>query len=229
MNAPQEYYDLEERYSKERDIEEKERILKRMLVVLPKHKGTDREFASLKRRLSLLRKEAGRKHQVHKTASIRKKWPRMCLLGYETAAVTKMFNLTRLGAALYGMVKVDGIPVQLVVINKADKNRELIEQSEIVVTKSRNPNIEVVQMEATKPDLSAARRIAGIIGVYTEDSEDLMAMKKGDSVYDLARKLHVDVQKNSYAVVYGSAVKFQGQRVGLNYRLADGDRVFIKI
>ena len=44
MNAPQEYYELEERYSKEKDLEEKERILKRMMVILPKHKGTDREF-----------------------------------------------------------------------------------------------------------------------------------------------------------------------------------------
>ena len=50
LNAPSEYYELEERYSKEKNVEEKERILKRMLIVLPKHKGTDREFLSEKRR-----------------------------------------------------------------------------------------------------------------------------------------------------------------------------------
>ncbi len=229
INAPPEYFELEERYSKEKDIEEKERILKRMLVVLPKHKGTDREFASLKRRLSLLRKEASKKHQIHKTVSIRKRWPRICLLGYDNEQILRRFNLTRLGKVLYGMVKVDSIPVQLVAIAKSEKNREVLDQSEIVISKTRDNLVDRPQIEASVPDLSAARRIAGIIGVYTEDSDDLIAMKKGETVGDLAKRLHIDTQKNSYAVVYGTSVKFQGQRVGLNYKLADGDRVFIKL
>ena len=117
MNAPQEYYELEERYSKERDLEEKERILKRMMVILPKHKGTDREFGSLKRRLSLLRKEASHKPVVHKTAAIRKRWPRVSLVGYNFDTILKMFKLTRIENILYGIVKINNIQIQMIVIH----------------------------------------------------------------------------------------------------------------
>ena len=229
INAPQEYYNLEEAYSKEKDPEEKERILKKMLVVLPKHKGSDREFASLKRRLSLLRKASRKVSQKHKSISIRKQWPRICLIGYDPKDVLSMFKLTQLGSIYYGIVKSYEVPVQLISMDKPEKNRDLIEQADAILSRYRIdlPNKKVVVSD--EPNLAQAIKLCGAIGIFTEKSDDVLAMKEGDTVFTLAKRLHMEVGKNAYALVYGKNVKFQGQRVSMNYRLNDGDRVFIKI
>ena len=228
MNAPQEYYELEERYSKEKDLGEKENILKRMMVILPKHKGTDREFGSLKRRLSLLRKEASRKPLVHKTAAIRKRWPRVSLVGYNPESVLKMFKLTRIENILYGMVKVNNIQVQMIALQDPDKNKDLLLQSEIILSKTNIDRYCSFQLAGESINLEKAVRDFGVIAVYTEKSRDAVAMKRGEAINDLIRKLHLKIEKNSYAVVFGRSAKFQGQRVALSHKLDDMDRVFIK-
>ncbi|MBC7080953.1 MAG: 50S ribosome-binding GTPase [Thermoplasmatales archaeon] len=54
--------------------------------------------------------------------------------------------------------------------------------------------------------------------------EKPMVMKKGATVRDVCEKLHRDFVKNfQYAIVRGKSVSFNGQRVGLNHELADGD------
>ncbi len=54
--------------------------------------------------------------------------------------------------------------------------------------------------------------------------EKPMVMKKGATVRDVCNKLHRDFVKNfQYAIVSGKSVSFNGQRVGLNHKLADGD------
>ena len=229
INAPQEYYELEMRYSKEKDPEEKERILKEMMIVLPKHKGTDREFASLKRRMSLLRKEASRRPQIHKTASIRKRWPRICIVGYDAGKILKMFKLTRVGAMYHGITFVNKMPIQVVMVPNYEKFKEAVNQSEIIFSKERLPVSDLLQINTGDINIESALKTDGIIGVFTENSDESVPMPANSTVKDLARRLHIEVKKNTYAVVYGRNVKFQGQRVSLNYRLENGDRVFIKL
>jgi ribosome-interacting GTPase 1 len=228
INAPQEYYDLEDRYSKEKNIDEKQSILKEMMRVLPKHKGSDKEFASLKRRMSLLKKEGGRHPQVHKTLSIRKRWPRICLAMYDPQEILKKFNLTKISSVYYGMVRVNAVQVQIVCLSNVEKYKDLVSQSDIIISREKLPDMGKMQFTEDVPDLEYAVKAYGVIGVYTENSKEAIAMKIGESVSDLAEKLHIETGKNSYAVVYGSSVKFQGQRVGLSYKLNDKDRVFIK-
>jgi ribosome-interacting GTPase 1 len=228
MNAPQEYYELEERYSKEKDIEEKEKILKRMMVILPKHKGTDREFGSLKRRLSLLKKEASRKPLIHKTTAIRKRWPRVSLVGYSNETILKLFNLTRIDNLLYGIVKINNVQVQMISIKDPEKNKDLLLQSEIIISKEKIDRYCKFQVISDNIDVEKALEDFGVIGVYTENSRDAVAMERGETVKDLVKKLHLKIEKNTYAVIFGKSAKFQGQRVALSHRLEDGDRIFIK-
>ncbi len=228
MNAPQEYYELEERYSKEKDLEEKERILKKMMIILPKHKGTDREFGSLKRRLSLLRKEASRRPVVHKTTAIRKRWPRVSLVGYNLEGVLKVFNLTKVENIRYGIVRVNDVQVQLIALQDPDKNKDLLLQSDIIISKNKIDKYCNFQVVSDRIDLDRTVRDFGVIGVYTENSRDAVAMRRGENVSDLIKKLHLKTEKNTYAVIFGKSAKFQGQRVALSHKLEDGDRVFIK-
>ena len=54
-NLPPEYFDVEERYREARSPEEKVACIEEMLSIIPKHKGTDRLRADLRRKLSKLK------------------------------------------------------------------------------------------------------------------------------------------------------------------------------
>ncbi len=55
-----------------------------------------------------------------------------------------------------------------------------------------------------------------------------MVLRKGSTVEDVCRKIHRDMAENfRYARVWGKSVRFDGQRVGIDHRLEDGDVVTI--
>jgi small GTP-binding protein len=63
------------------------------------------------------------------------------------------------------------------------------------------------------------------------DYEEPLIIKKGSTVKDVAIKLHRDFVRNfRHAKVWGTSVKFKGQKVGLDHVLNDGDilRIIIK-
>lgn len=57
-NLPPQYFEVEKRYREARSVSEKLRYLEEMLAIMPKHKGTDKLRADLRRRISQL-KEMG--------------------------------------------------------------------------------------------------------------------------------------------------------------------------
>lgn len=63
-NLTPQYYDAEEAFKKAVTVEEKIAALEEMLAVIPKHKGTEKLQADLKRRLSKLREEGQRKSKT---------------------------------------------------------------------------------------------------------------------------------------------------------------------
>jgi len=58
-NLPPEYFEAEKRFKQAGTPSEKIVALEDLLSTIPKHKGTDKLRADLRRRLSQLRKEAG--------------------------------------------------------------------------------------------------------------------------------------------------------------------------
>ncbi len=58
--------------------------------------------------------------------------------------------------------------------------------------------------------------------------DEPMVLRRGARIEDVCRKLHRDFVENfRYAKVWGKSVKFNGQRVGLDHVLEDGDIVTI--
>jgi len=74
-----------------------------------------------------------------------------------------------------------------------------------------------------------------IIRIYTKQpngdiAEKPLILKKGSTVYDVARSIHRDfVEKFLYAKIWGPSAKYPGERVGLNHVVEDGDIVEIRI
>ncbi|MCD6404137.1 MAG: TGS domain-containing protein [Nanoarchaeota archaeon] len=65
-NLPGEYFSAEEEYHKAKSPEEKIRALKKMLSLIPKHKGTEKLVAQIRRKISLLKEEGKRKKRGRK-------------------------------------------------------------------------------------------------------------------------------------------------------------------
>jgi len=62
------------------------------------------------------------------------------------------------------------------------------------------------------------------------DMKEPMIMRNGDSVADLCDRIHRDFRERfRYATIWGSSAKHDGQRVGLDHMLRDGDIVTIVI
>lgn len=60
-NLPPEYFDAEKRYKEAQSPEEKANALEALIATVPKHKGTDKLRADLRRRLSKLKEDAVKK------------------------------------------------------------------------------------------------------------------------------------------------------------------------
>lgn len=66
-NLPPEYFEVDKRFRQAQDPAEKVALLEELIATVPKHKGTDKLRADLRRQLSKLREEAQarKKHGVH--------------------------------------------------------------------------------------------------------------------------------------------------------------------
>ena len=65
---PPQYFEAEKRYRLAREPEEKIEALQNMLAIMPKHKGTDKLHAELRRKIAKLSQEAERKHATARRA-----------------------------------------------------------------------------------------------------------------------------------------------------------------
>ena len=68
-NLPPEYFDVEKRYRTARTPAEKLAFIEEMLTIIPKHKGTDKLRADLRRRVSKLKSAAETKKSIAKHES----------------------------------------------------------------------------------------------------------------------------------------------------------------
>lgn len=69
-NLPPAYFEAEKRYREARSVSDKIRCLEEMLAIMPKHKGTDKLRADLRRRLSQLREMGSARHGPGRRAPV---------------------------------------------------------------------------------------------------------------------------------------------------------------
>src|SRR4030042_3740654 len=67
-NLPPRYCEAEKRYRPARDPEDKIAALEAMLAIMPKHKGTDKLHAELRRKIAKFSQEAERKYATARRA-----------------------------------------------------------------------------------------------------------------------------------------------------------------
>jgi small GTP-binding protein len=325
-NLPPDYFKIEEQYRSAKSSQEKAELLEEMLSVVPKHKGTDKLRADLRRKLSKLkatdktRKRLGKRETAY---SIDKEGAGTAVLVGPTnvgksALVDALTNATpEVSASPFstwtptpGMMPVENVQIQL--IDTPPLNREFVEPALMDLVRRSDMILAVVdlltdpfeQLEETieilqeqrvfplhwKDRIQEERRqtfLPLIVLVNKNDDEttdehyrifrelleedcltipvsaktgrnldrmkqvlfdqldiirvfskapgkdpDLSApfvLKKGSTIDDFAAKVHQDfVEKLKAARVWGSSA-FDGQMVGRDYPLRDGDVVELRV
>ena len=177
-NLPPQYFEAEKRYRSAKDPEEKIAALEAMLAIMPKHKGTDKLHADLRRKIAKFSQEAERKYATARRAGfyIRKEGAGQVMLVGPTnagksqllAAVTEAipeiagYPFTT-QTPILGMMKFTDIQIQLVdtppighkevrvLLANVLRNADLIA---IVIDLSLEP---IRQVEATLQELREAR------------------------------------------------------------------------
>src|SRR4030042_2901432 len=67
-NLPPQYYEAEKRYRSAKDPLEKIEAIELMLAIMPKHKGTDKLHADLRRKIAKFSQEAEKKYATARRA-----------------------------------------------------------------------------------------------------------------------------------------------------------------
>jgi ribosome-interacting GTPase 1 len=163
--------------------------------------------------------------------------------------VTRLLNSYRIYNAIvkvYGEVDLDGVERALfertvykpamVLVNKVDlANVETVKK--MLLVKYSMPLLLVSAVKGFDKTLLGGTLFSmlNIIRIYTkppggEPSPKPLILKRGSTVLDVAKAIHKDfIKRFAYAKVWGSSVRYPGQRVGLDHVLEDGDVVEITL
>ena len=129
-NLPAEYYEVEERYKAAESQAEKIRLLEELISTVPKHKGTDKLRAEMRRKLSKLKSAALSKSKISRHESIfhidKEGAGQVAIIGAantgKSALITALTN-ARPDVAAYpyttrspipGMMYFENVPIQLI-------------------------------------------------------------------------------------------------------------------
>lgn len=122
----------------------------------------------------------------------------------------------------------------VIAVNKIDLASE--KQVKEVMEKIGNGIIPISAEKGINLDLlkSEIFRKLNMIRIYMKpqgkkpDMDEPLILKNGSNIQDLCNSLHKDLKRKfRYAVIYGKSAKFDGQIVGLNHILKDGDIVTV--
>lgn len=296
INASPEYFRAQGEYLAAKTKDEKIKALERLIMLAPKHKGSENLLANLKSKLSKLKREIEdekkrKKYRASSVALVKKTADafvvlvgltssgKSALLAALTNATPKIspFPFTTIKPE-QGVFDYSGCKIQIVELPSLRQDIEMDSETLgiirisdlIVIVATTNEEIDsilqelkdakialptliihnkadVIQKVPSKSELSVSastkQNIAElkdkifmklkIMRVFTKEpgkksSHLPIILKKDATIKDLAKKIHKSfLEKFNYALVWGSSVKFPGQRCGLDHKLQDGDVVEI--
>lgn len=223
-NLTPQYHAAEEIFKKASTTEEKIAALEEMLAVIPKHKGTEKLQADIKKRLAKLREESMRKGAAKRVDPFhieRQEAGQVVLFGFPNTGKSSLLNaLTRASAKVAEYPFTTTLPVS-----------GMMPFEDILIQMVDLPPINA---EMSPPGISGALIGADIILVVFDAGKDPdmkapFVIRQGSTVLELAQKIHKDLaSKLKFARVWGSA-RFEGQSVPKDYVLQDRDIVEINV
>ena len=248
VNLTPQYFEADEAYKKAKTPEERLECLRKMWILVPKHKASEKLQAELKTKLSVARddveKEAAKPKKGGATGITR--IPRqgagqILLLGAPNVGKSRI--LTRLTRATpevapypfttrepsAGMMDWKDVRVQL--IDTPPITVDMLDP--VVSSMSRSCDAVALVIAESGKEIETIRDVLyqalGVIRVYTKrqgkppDMENPYTLPRGSSITELARAIHRDMADTlKSAKLWGNGVS-DGQLVPRDHELHDGD------
>ncbi|MEM1922317.1 MAG: TGS domain-containing protein [Nitrososphaerota archaeon] len=151
------------------------------------------------------------------------------------SAVIKISGDVRLDELEEELIRRPEYKRSLFIVNKSDLNEA---QADRAVKELEERGFRAIKASAHNGGVEQLKQrifeALEMIRVYTrregQVSEKPLLLKRGATVYDLAEKIHREfAERLKYARVWGSSAKIQGERVGHDHVLMDGDIVEIHL
>jgi hypothetical protein len=256
-NLPPQYYELEKRQKAAESPSEKLSLLEEMLSIMPKHKGTDKLQADLKRRISQLRKQSGKSSgkRTQPTTIKPEGAGQVVLVGAPNCGKSSLLDaLTNAQPEvadypyttrqpLAGMAEFEDVKIQLIDLPPLSEETvdplwfDQVRRADLVLAVLDLADDPLHQIE-TIENLLAQKRIALAGGVQRPDAEPpaatkpcLIAANKIDAPdADVALELFLDMRSTQREVISISAAQGQNldQLAGRLFTALDRIRVYTK-
>ena len=224
---------------------QKIRLLKELIGLAPKHKGTENLLARLKKTLSRLEDKQEAERRAKKARSrkgIRKVAPLVVIVGPPNSGKTTLFReftgegepaehpfSTQEPETAVGFYRgarlqfIDCPSFDFSYANNADVVLLTVPDRKL---ESKYPRHVVAAGKSREEILQQVWEKLGLIRVYTETGKEPMLLKRGATVKDAAEEIHKTLVKRfQWARVTRAGRTF---RVGLDFPLQEGDVVWIK-
>jgi hypothetical protein len=189
-NLPPQYFEVEKRYREARTLQEKIAILKEMLAIVPKHKGTEKLQAELKSKISRLQKEAREKPKTARRDTIfhpkREGAAQVVIVGPPNSGKSKLLSsLTRATPEVapypfttqipqVGMMEFEDIKIQMVDTPPITEEHIAYWQIDII----RNADLVLLVVDAFQDDV--IEYIDGIIKRLKDSKIELITGEEGE-------------------------------------------------
>ncbi len=233
-------------YKDARSTAQKIRLLRELIGLAPKHKGTENLLAQLKRTLARLedRQEAERKAKKRGPRGIKKVAPLVVIVGPPNSGKTTLFRQftgkgepkpwpfstqdfdTAIG--LIGDARIQFIDCPSFDFSYANNADVLLFTAPLEEVEQKFPSKERVYAEGKDPD-DLRREIwekLGLVRIYTEDGDEPLLLKRGATMKDAAGQIHHSLVRGfEWARVTRGGKTF---KVGLDFPLEEGDIIWIK-
>jgi small GTP-binding protein len=126
-NLPPQFFELQKKLNRTKEVQEKIEILQEMLAICPKHKGTERVQEEIKKKIAKLKKTQPKKLKREEIYFVKKEGAgQILVLGFPNSGKTSLINLlcnTNFKVADYpfttqlptpGMLKYENVLIQIV-------------------------------------------------------------------------------------------------------------------
>ena len=246
-NLTPEFHKKYMEYKSAKTTTQKIRLLRELIALAPKHKGTEKLLAQLKRTLSKLEKREEAERRAKKRGrkrGIKKVAPLIVIVGPPNSGKTALFReLTGKGEpkpwpystqepetaiGYYNDAKLQFIDCPSFDFSYAN-NADVIlltKPDETLIEKFSGKKIVIASGKSKEEILREIWKKLDLIRVYTEHGDEPLLLKKGATVEDAAKEIHKQLVEGFEWARVRRAGKIM--KVGLDFELEDGDVIWIK-